>query len=203
LNLACLSARGLDPPTDQLLASGGRARTTTSTYTGLKNPVPTRRQPWRIVAIGLVGRERLEGLIACRLSMHSTGRPRRLGAFANSSAIAFARRRRLGPIGCGRLKSEETGEAHPAASARIRYMRRRGPLVPANNCRRRQSPPQADRIDAGWKRRHCMDYLLASISRWTRRPQPLRESSCSTSGPTTPLIELDRSTPRERFIHFE
>ncbi len=45
------------------------------------------RQPSRM--IGLVGRERLERLIACPLSMHTTGRPRRLGAFANSSAIAL------------------------------------------------------------------------------------------------------------------
>jgi hypothetical protein len=102
--------------------------------------------------------------------MHTTGRPRRLGGFANSSAIALLADAVLVLLAATAQKSEETGEAHPAASARIRHMRGRGPLVPANNCRRSQLPPQADRIGAGWKRRHCMPILLASISRWTRRP---------------------------------
>jgi hypothetical protein len=48
-----------------------------------------------------------------------------------------------------------------------------------------------------------MHYLLASISRWTRRSQPLKKSSCSTSGPTIPLIEFDGPARGGRFIHFE
>jgi hypothetical protein len=73
--------------------------------------------------------------------------------------------------------------------------------VPANKCRPRQSPPQAARVfqrrvmgvGAFPRRPRGSDYLLASISRWIRRSQPLKKSTCSTNDPTIPLIEFDGS----------
>jgi hypothetical protein len=48
-----------------------------------------------------------------------------------------------------------------------------------------------------------MHYSLASISRWTRRSQPSKKSSCSRCGPTILLIEFDGPARGGRFIHFE
>src|ERR1700734_2806724 len=57
------------------------------------------RQSSRIVAISLVGRERLERLMGLpALDARTAGRPRWLDVFANSSATAAARRRRLGLV---------------------------------------------------------------------------------------------------------
>jgi hypothetical protein len=70
--------------------------------------------------------------------MHTTGRPRRLGGFANSSAIALLADAVLVLLAATAQKSEETGEAHPAASARIRHMRGERPA-----CARQQLPPES------------------------------------------------------------
>ena len=175
------------------------------------------RRSSRIVAISLVGCERLERLMGLPALDAHRGGPRRLDVFTNSPATAAAPRRHLGLVNGHTLavenahmrktssywlpppKSEETGEAHPVPGTRIRHVRRRGSVVPANKCRRRQSPPQAARVFQhrvmGWElvphRPIGSDYLLASISRWIKRSQLLKKSSCSTSDPTIPLIEFD------------
>ncbi len=47
--------------------------------------------------------------------------------------------------------------------------------MPANNCRRSQLRPQADRISAGWKRRHCMGYFAGLHISMDQTPVALEE----------------------------
>jgi hypothetical protein len=77
------------------------------------------RQSSRIVAISLVGRERLERLMGLpALDALTAGRPRWLDVFANSSATAAARRRRLGLVN-GHTLAVENAHMRKTSSYRL------------------------------------------------------------------------------------
>ena len=77
------------------------------------------RQSSRIVAISLVGRERLERLMGPPpIDARTAGRPRWLDVFANSSATAAARRRRLGLVN-GHTLAVENAHMRKTSSYRL------------------------------------------------------------------------------------
>ena len=75
------------------------------------------RRSSRIVAISLVGCERLERLMGL-LSMRTAGRPRRLDVFTNSPATAAARRRHLGLVN-GHTLAVENAHMRKTSSYRL------------------------------------------------------------------------------------